>query len=279
MKSETIKKLSQIAEGCEIKIEVKSANAEGMKPIVNKCSQLLDWANNPNQQSLEFATHVTFSNVKLRADKPTSGTGLWSVGLDIRDIGMDDRSHVFNLMQSGKKFYVRFVEVEETREQKMARFTTETRDLFDKKVVEPEGETPDKALWRALHSVANAAERWEARRKTGLSGVELSDAVGEEFGDSGSGGPGLLGYICSGGRKPKIWFAKDVKSQPDRKGTPLHGMPLLEKVRTLLAIPEPVPEKESKKTNGDGAELGPYAGKKRKKGAKRQPSQSEVRVD
>lgn len=96
----------------------------------------------------------------------------------------------------------------------------------------------DAALFRALHSFANAEGRW-ARRVEGASGMtddELRYAIAAEFGEHGGcAGPGITYADFRGGKNPRITLGRH--DDPDQET--LSGKALLSRVRKLLNIPFP----------------------------------------
>jgi hypothetical protein len=95
-----------------------------------------------------------------------------------------------------------------------------------------------KQLYRALHSMQGASERWAERRERGLNDSGLREAIGFEFGLSGiMSGPGDPGCRWKGRRDPQFWLGHTVNfdCKPD-----LQGQPLLDFAREVLKIPYPI---------------------------------------
>jgi len=113
---------------------------------------------------------------------------------------------------------------------KAANAAGRSRDCFQP------GEVCPHALQRALHSMSQAKERWEARRATGLNDADLGEAIAKEFGEytSGSQGPG---WTCISGSR--FWSGNAGDRQGGRRKPDLQGKALVAAVRELLSIPTP----------------------------------------
>lgn len=92
-------------------------------------------------------------------------------------------------------------------------------------------------LRRALHHYADADQRWQERKETGLTDAQLKEAISFEFGISGSsGGPGIPDIAFKGGSDPKfVYGSMDYYSEPT-----LGGRKLVDKVRQVMVIPYPI---------------------------------------
>jgi hypothetical protein len=93
----------------------------------------------------------------------------------------------------------------------------------------------DAALIHSLHSFTEADQRWVSHREKGLNDDHLRQAIAVEFGIYG-GASRPETHCYQGGSDPKFWLAS---ISPHGKPT-LKGQPLLERVRSLLAIPYPL---------------------------------------
>lgn len=116
-------------------------------------------------------------------------------------------------------------------------FVQATED--DEEDPEPAGKSLggiDSALLRALHSIENADDRWDALCEKGASDGDIADRLKEEWhGDPGHWTP-TIRYRCRGS-KPAIWIGQDADRAP--LGAPtLSGMTLIHRVRELLEIPQ-----------------------------------------
>mgnify|MGYP001251448964 CR=1 FL=1 len=102
----------------------------------------------------------------------------------------------------------------------------------------------DEELRRALHSFADAAERWNQRRATGMTDEQLWGAIAEELGIFGGiGGRGWREVIHRGGDDPAVWIDHDEEGlgHSRKPGRPqLRGHALLVSTRRLLGIRQPV---------------------------------------
>lgn len=101
----------------------------------------------------------------------------------------------------------------------------------------PDRNTVAGGLYAALHSFAEASNRWHQHRLMGATDAQLKQAIGKEFGLSGSqSGPGLKSVSYKGGKDPAFWFDVGPPAKPTLK-----GKVLIAEVREVLAIPEPQP--------------------------------------
>lgn len=97
----------------------------------------------------------------------------------------------------------------------------------------------DNLLFRAMHSVEDAAQRWSDRRKRGLTDVELIEAFDQEAGRGCSGYSGVEGwYSCRMGQF--TWMREYGK--PEKK---LTGGALARVLRGVLKMPQRVDGSEA----------------------------------
>src|SRR6185503_679257 len=113
--------------------------------------------------------------------------------------------------------------------------TGEYREKTLKKFSDPE----DQAVFRSVHMVSEAEERWGRLREKGATDAEIREQIGKEFGEF-IGASGEPGFEATGGKDPKLYFGGRYEAkQAGRK--PLSGKPLIDRVRRLLEIPQPAP--------------------------------------
>jgi len=100
-------------------------------------------------------------------------------------------------------------------------------------------EDVEEAFRRATNSVVEAAKRWAARVKSGLTDEELAEALRYELGlMGGSGGRGAL-CVAYQGAGLKIWAAWDVCSLAPPV---LEGAQTVAFAREYYGIPDPSDE-------------------------------------
>lgn len=108
-----------------------------------------------------------------------------------------------------------------------------------------------KQLYRALHSMQDAEERWNERRMHGMSDTALMEAIRYEFGiEGGSSGPGDNGHRRKGGADPRFWLGHSYGDRPPT----LRGKALVAATRELLKVPYPINGKEPEPTPDTAAD-------------------------
>ena len=87
------------------------------------------------------------------------------------------------------------------------------------------------AIRRACTHYVGAEERWKKLAQKNTTDEELVEHLNREFGEGGSGGPGML-PVYQKRNPPRIWIGKDSpEGDPD-----LSGKKLLAIVRTIFGI-------------------------------------------
>jgi ParB family transcriptional regulator, chromosome partitioning protein len=91
-----------------------------------------------------------------------------------------------------------------------------------------------KTLEGALHSALSAENpRWKKLQQSGASNAEIKAAIGEAFGIEGASNVPVW-HAHRGGKNPRFYMGTHSTGKPK-----LQGKALVQKVRELLAIPEP----------------------------------------
>lgn len=91
---------------------------------------------------------------------------------------------------------------------------------------------------RATCSMAGAQERWRERARTGLSGLELADALSYELGIfGGCGGPDCLSLTYRGAGL-KIWISWETHNSHQMKPT-FSGETTIAMARLVYGVKDP----------------------------------------
>jgi len=111
-------------------------------------------------------------------------------------------------------------------------------------IEEPDPMTVEGSLFRALHHMEGAVDRWQERREAGMTDAELKAAIAEEFGVEGALAEADMKPCAfdAGGGDPKFWFDDNpVSAKPT-----LAKKKLVTKVREIMNIPAPTGKKKDK---------------------------------
>lgn len=112
---------------------------------------------------------------------------------------------------------------------------------------EPEPMTMEHSLFKALMQNDGAEDRWKDRREIGMTDSDLTSAIGMEFGIKGTlMGDDMQACTFEGDKVLKFWHDCPINGKPT-----LAGKKLVDKVRDVMGIPQPVAKKKTgtKKTS------------------------------
>lgn len=223
-----------------------------------------------DQTEIDFTAGVTLADVSLRADKPKLKARDYSIGIDMRNVSMEDRSRLFAMSQDKSKVLHVIVTSEPRRrltldsppsktdappaETKKTKAETaspadETAAATDRpRVIDHsesaltvpvfEADSLEERLQVALLGREGAAVRWAGRINSGLSDRDLIKAITSEWAGALYEAPDNgKHFIVQGGNKPKFRLAPAVGVRTQINGKPtLEGKALLDKVRVVLGI-------------------------------------------
>lgn len=237
------------------------------------------------QTEIDFRSGVSIPRVELRADKPKLKDKTYSIGIDMTNVSMDDRSKLFAMSQDKSKeiHFSITTQPKAIRTTKMPRAADETKPVGaegngsnaetnagsdetkaaagetkyvvyhgDDRLDLPlfEADTVEERLQKALLiRDADALERWAGRVKVGLTDKDLRKALDSEWarGAQYEAPDDGRHFIVQGGGTPKFRLAPSIGVRANLTSKPtLEGAKLLAKVREVLGLEDPSKKKVTK---------------------------------
>jgi hypothetical protein len=234
---------------------------------------LADWRDRASkeQTEIDFTNAVTISAVKLRADKPKLKQKEYSIGIDMSNVSMDDRSKLYNMSQDkAKVLHISITSQprisvlpdgkpikQAGKSDKVANKTnghdeavsigSSRAGVIDHSMGELSlpafaADSLEERLQLALLIREGAAMRWVERIKKGqMTDRDLKRAITSEWAGSLYEAPDDgAHFIVQGGNKPRFRMATlpglkaNITSKPN-----LQGAQLLSKVREVFVLTAP----------------------------------------
>ena len=264
----------QLGDGVLIKGEVIAGEDKALQRFVKAFTVFLsDWRDraSKDQTEIDFTNAMTISAVKLRADKPRLKDKEYSIGINMTNVSMDDRSKLYNMSQDKSKVLhisitsqPRIGVLPDGRGTKKTGKSDQVVDktnghdeavnvdssragLIDHSMGElflPEftADSLEERLQLALLLREGAPSRWVERIKKGLAkDRDLKSAITSEWAGALYEAPDDgKHFIVQGGNKPKFRMSPstglkaNITSKPD-----LQGAQLLAKVREVFGLAAP----------------------------------------
>lgn len=263
-----------VGEGVIMHGQMSCANAGFLQRFLADFQKFITGRRNAEargQTEIKFDSGLTIGGVKLRAEKPKMKAREYSIGIDMKDVSMEDRSTLFAMAQDdSKEIHISIVQkprpslqlLDKTRTETAsdeptsdtpadppaAETTTETRivDHSTDKLNLPafQNDTLEERLQAALLIREGAADRWADRINAGLKDTDLSKAIDSEWKDeeykASSEG---RHFVVKPGNTPKFWLAERVGVPANMLSKPtLSGAKLLAKTREVLGFEAPTPK-------------------------------------
>ena len=264
----------QIGDGVMLRGEIVAGDSNALQRFTKAFGIFLaDWRDRASkeQTEIDFSNAITISAVKLRADKPKLKQKEYSIGIDMTNVPMDDRSKLYAMSQdkskvlhfsitSGPRIGVlpdgkptkksdKSDKVKnKTNGQDEAVNTHSSRagvvdhsmgDLFLPAFAE---DSLEERLQLALLIREGAAVRWIERIKNGLmTDRDLKSAITSEWAGSLYEAPDDgAHFIVQGGNKPRFRLAPSPGLKANITSKPnLQGVQLLSKVREVFVLTAP----------------------------------------
>ena len=263
-----------LSEGVVIKGEIIAGEPKALQRFVNAFQIFItDWRDraSKDQTELDFTNAITISAVKLRADKPKLKQKEYSIGINMSNVSMDDRSKLHAMSQDKSKVLHFSITSGPLIGVLPDGKTTKKSDKSDKVKNKANGhdrlvntdsprsglidhsmgeltlpafaaDSLEERLQLALLIREGAAVRWIERIKNGLmTDRDLKRAITSEWAGSLYEAPDDgAHFIVQGGNKPRFRMATlpglkaNITSQPH-----LQGVQLLSKVREVFVLAAP----------------------------------------
>jgi hypothetical protein len=267
-----------VGEGVIMHGQMSCANAGFLQRFLADFQKFITGRRNAEargQTEIKFDSGLTIGGVKLRAEKPKMKAREYSIGIDMKEVSMEDRSALFAMSQDdSKEIHISIVQKPRPSLQILdktttvtvsdeptsdapadppaAETTTETRmvDHSTDKLNLPsfQNDTLEERLQAALLKREGAADRWADRINSGLTDRDLRKAIASEWTDADyEAASDACHFAVKGGNDPKFWLApvRDVRVSITNKPT-LQGAKLLAKVREVLGFEESKPTTKGK---------------------------------
>lgn len=260
-----------VGEGVVMKGEITCGESGALTRFMKAFYGFLnDWRDRASklQTEIDFTSGVTIPGVKLRADKPKLKAKEYSIGIDMTNVSMEDRSKLYAMSQDDSKVLHISITTEalhkfgsDTQEAANQTLAVKIADATDSpglvlvnhsvgKLDLPTFpiDTLEERLQVALLLRADSAERWAGRIKAGLTDRDLKKAITSEWaGELYEAPDGGKHFIVQGGNAPKFRLAANAGVRANITSTPdLQGAKLLSKVREVLGLEDPVKKKAAK---------------------------------
>lgn len=221
------------------------------------------------QIDIKFDSGLTIGGVKLRAEKPKMKDREYSIGIDMKDVSMEDRATLYAMSQDdSKEIHISIVQkprpslkladaktekVEGAENTEVPAGPVEEKRLVDHgtdklSLTTFQNDSIEERLQAALLKREGAADRWADRINSGLNDRDLKKAIASEWTDADyEAASDACHFAVKGGNDPKFWLApvRDVRVSITNKPT-LHGTKLLAKVREVLGFEEVKPTAKGK---------------------------------
>lgn len=251
-----------LGEGVTIRGEIVAGDEKSLQRFVKAFEPFLaDWRDRASkeQTELDFTNAMIISAVKLRADKPKLKAKEYSIGIDMSNVSMDDRSKLHAMSQDKSKvIHISITsqprrvlapdKPKKSKDKSKANGMNGDPDSLDGELVDHSGgdlalppfeyNSLEERLQLSLLLREGASDRWFLRIKDGLTDRNLKKAITSEWaGELYEATDDGKHFIVQGGNQPRFRLAPvagvkvNITNKPD-----LQGRQLLAKAREVLGL-------------------------------------------